>query len=283
MDHMYVTLPSNSSEDVFGRQPMSDFQTQLSQPMSLSVTDYEVGLAEIIYPRTWYHIHGGKLKIKTISNTSTRWIYNTVYVPSGHYDTPEQLISAVNRVIQDVLKDQATDPETLEVDQKILEAIQFHYHPLHRKVFVAVSEGFSVQLYEELSIILGFGDKQSTFLNTGEEYDVVELAIRTVYNGAKIQSPFTMDLDRGLHTLFVYCDLVQPQAVGDTDVPLLRAVGVEGQDGNVVTKSFQNIHYLPLNRSTFQTIHIYITDDTGRRVPFLQGRVIVKLHFRRKP
>ena len=40
-----------------------------------------------------------------------------------------------------------------------------------------------------------------------------------------------MDLEYGFHDLFVYCDLIQSQYVGDALVPLLRIVPVEGEVG----------------------------------------------------
>ena len=38
-----------------------------------------------------------------------------------------------------------------------------------------------------------------------------------------------VDLEHGFHDLYVYCDIVQSQYVGDALVPLLRIVPVEGK------------------------------------------------------
>ena len=85
-----------------------------------------------------------------------------------------------------------------------------------------------------------------------------------------------------VHSFFVYCDVVEHQLVGDANVPLLRSLAVKGRVGDVVDHSFTNVHYMGLSRSTFQEIHIHITDDTGKEIPFDHGRVIVKLHFKQK-
>ena len=72
------------------------------------------------------------------------------------------------------------------------------------------------------------------------------------------------------------------QLVNDANVPLLRTIPITGKNGDVIVNSFDNVHYVGLGLSTFQEIEIHITDDNGLRVPFEQGRVIVKLHFRKE-
>ena len=56
MDHLYVTLLSNSSEDFYGKQSMSSYKTCLAKTLQLAVDEWEVGLAELIYPHTWNNI-----------------------------------------------------------------------------------------------------------------------------------------------------------------------------------------------------------------------------------
>ena len=141
-----------------------------------------------------------------------------------------------------------------------------------------------VRFPKDLAIILGLGDVETTLRQSNEKdtWGVERKDTRIVYDGDKIIADYCIDLNRGLHTFFVYCDIVQYQLVGDANVPLLRAIAVSGKKGDVIAKSFHNVHYVGLSRSTFQEVHVHITDDTGLRVPFEHGRVIVKLHFRKK-
>ena len=76
--------------------------------------------------------------------------------------------------------------------------------------------------------------------------------------------------------------VVQPRIVGNSFVPLLRIVRITGKHGEVVSKQFDNIHYVPLLTREFDTVEVDIRDDTGRSVPFERGKVTVTLHFRRR-
>ena len=89
-----------------------------------------------------------------------------------------------------------------------------------------------------------------------------------------------VDLEYGFHYLFIYCNLIQSQYVGDALVPLLRIVPVEGKVGERVSKSFLRPQYLPVSRKQFETVEVNIKTDTGESVPFEFGRVLLTLHFR---
>ena len=271
MDHFYVTLPSNSSEQYFGKQPLCNYKTRLVKPVQLAVEEWEVGLAEIIYPHSWNNIRNGSFKIKMMHDTEWKW--KKVSVPIALYESPNQLVTEINIQVKAVLGTKNHDK------------LYFSYSSLKRKLIVYLSHGYEVHFPSELAVALGFGDEDATLSNSRETNNVV------LINGQetplkdqkkKIEGPFHVDLNRGLHTFFIYCNLVDYQFVGDANVPLLRAIPVSGSNGDVLVEKFQNIHYMDLSRSTFQEIEIHITDDTGANVPFEQGRVIVKLHFRKK-
>ena len=81
---------------------------------------------------------------------------------------------------------------------------------------------------------------------------------------------------------YVYCPLVEPRTLGDAQVPVLRIVPVAGRDGEMMTRAFDHIQYCPLVLSRFQTVEIYIRDDTGVKIPFERGRVVMTLHCRKR-
>lgn len=90
------------------------------------------------------------------------------------------------------------------------------------------------------------------------------------------------DISGGNYSLFVYCDVVRPQIVGNVLTPLLRVVSLQGSHGDIVNQMYDNPHYVPVLRKEFSTIEININDDRGRFVAFKYGKLFVKLHFRMK-
>ena len=55
-----------------------------------------------------------------------------------------------------------------------------------------------------------------------------------------------VDVNQGFYSLYIYCNLIEPWLVGDSWAPLLHIVPIEGHGGQMVTKTYQHIHYLPL-------------------------------------
>ena len=247
---------------------MCNYKTMLSMPLHLNPQEWEVGLAELIFPHTWKNITMGKFKVKMYKED--KWVNQNVEIPEALYSSKQQLIDTLNEYVNEVLGS----------DQR--SRIMFTYNEVLDKMVTFVSEGYEVRFNKEQSIILGFGDHYTRLVNTSRVNLTIREGSRALYDGDKIIPPFVFDLNRGLHTFFVYTDIIEDQLVGDSHVKLLRTVPVSGKTGDIVAKSFTNIHYVGLNRSTFQEIEIQITDDVGRNVQFAHGRVTVKLHFARK-
>src|SRR6266516_3324203 len=55
MTHFYLTLPSNSSQQFFPNNTLTEFTTKLPSTVELT-NEWKVGLAEIMFPRSWYTI-----------------------------------------------------------------------------------------------------------------------------------------------------------------------------------------------------------------------------------
>ena len=89
-------------------------------------------------------------------------------------------------------------------------------------------------------------------------------------------------LAQGFYSLYVYTSIVEPRVVGDSVVPLLRIVPIEGKHGDLVSKSFDNVQYVAVLHNEFTTIEVDIRDNTGRPVPFERGRTTVTFHFRHR-
>jgi hypothetical protein len=90
------------------------------------------------------------------------------------------------------------------------------------------------------------------------------------------------ELNRGLNLLYVYCDIASYAAVGDTKAPLLCVCSVSGKYGKMVRTIYMHPHYVPVGRKEFDTIEININTELGTPMPFLNGKTVVTLHFRRR-
>ena len=137
--------------------------------------------------------------------------------------------------------------------------IDFSYHPVTKRVTVKTDKKSKVILHQGLAELLGF--------EPGE------------YSGLQ-ESPFVADPKSSFPVMYVYCDLVEPQIVGDVQAPLLKIVSVEGNDGEIVNAHYSRPFYVPVIRQHFQTIQIDLRLHSGDLVPFERGKVILTLHFR---
>ena len=115
---------------------------------------------------------------------------------------------------------------------------------------------------ERLSAILGFGGK------------IIDLSRSTT-------APYQADLTV-TSFIYTYCDIVEPQYVGDTNAQLLRSIAVKGKPDEMVTETFLKIQYLPIQTQSFEDIQILLRTDTGEPVPFERGKVVITLHFRKE-
>ena len=81
-----------------------------------------------------------------------------------------------------------------------------------------------------------------------------------------------------IHSLMIYSDLVECNFVGDTKAPLLRCfpfisklkggdIKTNGQYMNYQT--FSNLQFRPLLKKFFHSIHIYLRDTSGEKIPFV--------------
>ena len=75
-------------------------------------------------------------------------------------------------------------------------------------------------------------------------------------------------MEQGLYALYIYCDIISKQIVGDTLAPLLKVVPVEGSHGDNVMKEYITPQYMSMFTNQFSNIHISIRDDSGEKISF---------------
>ena len=93
---------------------------------------------------------------------------------------------------------------------------------------------------------------------------------------------FPTDLSAGCSTIFLYCDLVRNEILGDSRTALLRAVplterSTTGKHQQQNYRTFDNLQW------RIESVSVSLRNETGQLVPFLsRGRTNLTLHFRQR-
>ena len=240
----YLHLPSNSSLDKFPNNTLTEYWVCLPQTVSLT-GDWEVALTEIQYPHSWNNVQENFENRFYLRNQELDGMWEALIVPPGHYSSVADVITKINEVVSS--------------NGRFKDEVQLSFDTLNRKVTVHLQNEVEVY-FSDIGQMLGFLPKEVISKTSTADREA--------------------DLDHGFHDLYVYCDIIQPQYVGDALVPLLRIVPVEGKDGERISKSFIRPQYVPVSRKQFESIEVNIKRDTGETVPFEFGRVLLTLHFR---
>ena len=199
----FITLPSNSCVEIFPSNTVANFKVKLPETVSLT-GDWEVALVEMQYAHTWSTIRQGVQQTFVYTVGSER---STGTIDSGHYESVPDLVKNFNS----------------RISKDVQSKIQLTYSKRTRKVTVDVKKQASIWFTGDIAAALGF-DQDS-------------------YITKKTTSPYTSDIDAGFSSMFVYCNLVSDQIVGDKKVPLLRTVQIKGRYGDSITRTYQN-HYI---------------------------------------
>ena len=225
MSHQfYVTLPSNSPSAFHQQNTISHYITQLPRALDLE-GEWEVGLAEILYPHSWNNIRESR-NVFSYDTGDGVLIEETVEV--GHYETLEELCKAIHEKLPDVVKNN----------------VAFSYRQLNHHVSIKVKNNVRLKLSGDIATRLGF--HQDTVISEKDK---------------RKESPKVAEIKGGIFSLFVYTDIASSQIVGNVNVPLLRIVRIEGKDGDVVSRQYETPQYVSLARNYFSSIEIDIRDD----------------------
>ncbi len=239
----YVTLPSNTSTDTFPNNTPSEYTAKLSQRIELS-GEWEVALHTISYVK-WNTIKPNKESLHYTVNGTKK----TGSQLKDYYANVKEYVADINASI-------------LEADkEKIVFTIQ------SGKVTVTLESGYSVHLRKEQAIILGF--------LTFNDSDIVK----------KITATETGSYEANLHretSIYVYCDIIEPQIVGNKTVPLLDIIWDKEKGKREITHSTENLHYVSVRTKSFEEVKVLLRSSTNESISFEHGHTSITLHFARK-
>lgn len=261
-----LTLPSDSSMEYFPDNTISRYRVHLPQELEFD-GNYEVGLTQFQYPRTWFNVPDYLTDVKLVvyETSAPPSHVKMCQIPRGHYACADALIVALNDAIYVGLNELFDGFERLSY---------FTFDPLRKTVTYSshhadVAFNLVLGLKAELLQRLGF---------VHSEYPAKKrLFIRDNDTGTAV-----VDLDGGFKNIYINSDICKPcRVVGHTVQSLLRTVPIQGSVGDMILYEPVTIDWLPLRLNRFRHVEIYLTDDLGRAVRFESGKAIVTVHIRR--
>lgn len=80
--------------------------------------------------------------------------------------------------------------------------------------------------------------------------------------------------------LFIFSDICQNSFIGNNEHPLLRRTYFDNaKQRNVI---YNTPYYIQVRQGEIQQIHFYIKDDKGQDASFLQEKVTITLHLKKR-
>ena len=240
----YITLPSESSKDLFPENNPSEYIVRLPHWVQLK-GEWEIGLHSIAYTQ-WSII---RHLDEAISFTYPGGNGGKGGKMRKHYSSVKEYVSSINKSLE---------------EPHVNNEIEFSFG-LNGKVTISLS-GYKVRLRREQAIVLGF----MSFEESAETYDVESTKT----------GPYKANLYRETN-IHVYCDIVHPQIVGDKMAPLVAIVPCQKTTETYETLyAVENIHYIPVQTKAFQNIKVHLRSSTEEPIPFEHGRAAITLHLR---
>lgn len=274
--------------DLYPQNTMTDFSVQLIEPLRLDIK-YEVALVELTYKHSW-SLDVGKLTIHNLDSIEFDE-FNLIYHDGENIASftnrlnseileffikkeymKRYLIFTSNDEIPEHIKIPSTHYDSLIRDQSVVNEIN---KSLIDNIPQFRSEKYRIYIYVPKSQEIKFDGKILNILN------LQNIWYKSQNDERYIQSGVINDPNPNfVQSLFIYCDIIDYQYVGDAYVPLLRNVVVDNQYLKTAWVHYDNPHYVSINKSQISTIKVEIRDDTGQKIKFDNGKVILKLHFR---
>ena len=220
--HFYLTLPSNSSVDYFGKQHPNSYKTKLEHNIAVDPELWEVGLVELDYPRSWNNVPKCVFRVTYPLEPTSReavlagsyTVLVNVRFGGSRYVSGRQLVRDLHASVQE---------NALERD---VDAISLEYDEIGNRVIISVKENFKFWVQDVLGETLGLNSRAASKTTLRGGLQGYELP-RAPQEGMNVMtSPYTINVDRLIPTVYVYCNIVRQQYVGDSYVQLLRYVAV---------------------------------------------------------
>jgi len=158
--------------------------------------------------------------------------------------------------------------KVLNDDGMLAKNCKVEYDESTKRFNLKVGKKYGVKFSNSLYDILGFDEKLKD----------------RILNDTLIQAIYFPTLNRSVRSLIIYSNIVEVSFIGNVKAPIIATCTFQtgSLDINANEKEFLNPTYVPLNRNNIDQIDIAIYDEAGSPVPFLNGQVLLTLHFRKR-
>ena len=257
----YLAIPSDSSHKFFPNNKTSSYTTKLAKEIILH-DEYEIGLSSIHFPLTYYNVSKNEFKVFEVRESTL-------------FDSDAMVSTTQMKTVEiDSMPEGRYPPETMveemfkRISSNVIDASVSTYN---RRIKLKIGAKCDLAFNPALIEFMGGSFHP-------QPLDGYIFLKNTTYSGRRV-----IDYQRACHNLYVYCDLVEPRTVGDTQVSLLTTLANPsgGSFGDTIVKRFDAIRYFKLGKNRFDTVKIDILSDIGTLIPFEDGKVFIELHLRK--
>jgi hypothetical protein len=196
-------------------------------------------------------------QVKNLPEVNLDDEFTVISLHPGIYEKEKSLIDHITQEIDKYIIEKASDGKQKKV-------FDFSLNIDHTLTLKVLNDQYMIKFPDELALKLGF--PQDKWLKDQEK-----------------KAAYPVDLFYGNSTFYIYSDLAVPSINSDTVSPLLRVVPAEFsfKGGRVKGYPMNPIIYMPLAKTTFNNVSIYIVDDFGKPIQFLPHvQTTLKLHIR---
>ena len=238
----HLTLPSNSSMDCYPNNTVAQFTTKLPGVIELD-GDWEVALTEISVPSPLPNaLRETHFITLTSADTNEKRTYS---LPTGYYESVQALVIKLNTLMS-------------------TSGVAFRYQM--KRVKLVISDSYDVEISKALAQMLGYSSDEGCRARSTSHTASLPVDLSPV----------------NIPAMYIYCDVLKHIVVGDVTAPLLRIVDMDRKETHGRMHQVLNPPmYVPLQKKHFDTIEINIMSDTGEAVPFVDGKSVVVLEFKR--
>ncbi len=265
-----VNIPSNSSMQLFPDNKIGEFIAHFPTALELN-NKYEVGLCSIHYTQSWNNIREGE----------NSFDFSYTYRNGRKFAISHKIIPGYYPTVQSVLDTILSIYTTTHKKNAWVSGLKMEFNASTRKVRISTNE--MVIKFKRTGGRGGETDSKTELRLNGDVARILGFEDAQLIVGKDIEGSFCASPNGGFHQLYIYTDLIQPQISPDGEYPLLRVIAVEDKPNQVnVEKSFSPVFYKQLKKHPIDTAQFWLMEDSGKRIDFQHGNVVIVLSFRKK-